>query len=93
MVLNVPNDRWVLVLKRLIFGALRFGRSSRGISPELTPGRLWVFGPSLFRAISRGRVPLGRISFNVPFFTNMFAVARPLARPVSATSRRRRSAQ
>jgi dolichol-phosphate mannosyltransferase len=93
VVINVPNDRWVLVLKRLIFGALRFSRSFRGISPELAPGHLWVFGPSLFRAISQGRVQLGHISFNAPFFTNMFAVARPLSRPVPGIPRGRRSAQ
>lgn len=76
--INVPNDRWVLIVKRLVFRVLRLTRLFRGISPDLAPGHLWVFHPGLLRRIARGLVTLGPISFNPPFFTNVFTVAQPL---------------
>jgi SAM-dependent methyltransferase len=77
MVLNVPNDRMVLLIKRFVFKILRAGGLFRGIAPGLAPGHLWVFCPELLRRLAAGRVELGGVSFNWPFFTNMFVVARP----------------
>lgn len=81
LVINVPNDRWVLVLKRIVFGTLGFSRFFRGINVGLAPGHLWVFHPGLLREICRDQVSLGTVSFNPPFFTNMFVTARPLSSP------------
>lgn len=78
LVINVPNDRWVLVLKRFVFSVLGFGRFFRGINMGLAPGHLWVFHPGLLREVCRGQVTLGPVSFNPPFYTNMFVVAHPL---------------
>lgn len=80
LVINVPNDRWMLVLKRIVFGVLGFSRFFRGINVGLAPGHLWVFHPGLLRQISRNHVSLGTVSFNPPFFTNMFVTARPLGK-------------
>jgi hypothetical protein len=89
VVVNVRNDRWISVIKRLIFGALRFSRSFRGISSELAPGHLWVFRPSLLRAICRGRVQLGRTIQRA--FLHQHVRGRAAA--FAAVPRRRRSAQ
>jgi dolichol-phosphate mannosyltransferase len=81
LVINVPNDRWVLALKRTLFRVFRAARFWGGVSPGLAPGHLWIFDRAMLRHLCRGQVNLGRVSFNIPFFTNIFTVARPL--PVS----------
>lgn len=86
LVINVPNDRWMLVLKRIVFRVLGGARKFGGISPGLAPGHLWVFHPALLRKICQGHVRLGRLSFNFPFFTNIFVTARPLTDGSSAAA-------
>lgn len=78
LALNVPNDRWVLTLKRVVL-RLMGQRFSRGLSAGLAPGHLWVFDASVLRRFCEGRFRLGRLSFNAPFFTNIFVIARPLS--------------
>jgi len=90
MAINVPNDRWVLILKRIVSRLLGRGRLLHGLSPGLAPGHLWVFDPGLLRKLSDGVVALGPLSFNVPFFTNIFATGRPCTADAESTIRRER---
>ena len=80
LVINVPNDPWLLWLKKVVFGVLRLGRFFPGFSGGLAPSHLWEFDLSFLRTISRGIITLERVALNAPFFTNLFVTARPVER-------------
>lgn len=77
LIINVPNERMVLMFKRLFLVRLRLGRLFQGINMGLAPGHLWIFSLQLLKEICRGQAIVERSGFNPPFFTNLFVVARP----------------
>ena len=77
LIINVPNERMVLMFKRLFLVRLRLGRLFQGINMGLAPGHLWVFSLQMLKEICRGQAIVERSGFNPPFFTNLFVVARP----------------
>ena len=83
LIINVPNERMMLLFKRFVLVRLRLGRLFQGINMGLAPGHLWIFSRPLLREICRGQATVERFGFNPPFFTNLFVLARPVENPKS----------
>ena len=76
IVISVPNDPWLLLLKRIIRWA-RLGRLIGGLSSGLAPGHLRRFNRRRLRALGRRYARVRHVSYDWPFCLHTYMVLRP----------------
>ncbi|MBI2040900.1 MAG: class I SAM-dependent methyltransferase [DPANN group archaeon] len=77
IVVHVPNEKLILLAKKIL-RALKLSFLLGPLSPNLAPGHLHIFGRKKLLELASGKCIVEKIMYNVPFFTGVFAVIRPI---------------
>lgn len=77
IIIHVPNENLILLAKKIlrVFG---LGFVLGPLSQTLAPGHLHIFNKKKLLELASGNCIVEKILYNLPFFTGVFAVIRPI---------------
>jgi uncharacterized protein (TIRG00374 family) len=79
VIINVPNENVVLFVKKVIV-FLKLNFLIKNLNAGLAPGHLHIFNKRMLISVTKDYFKPLRIRYNPPFYTNVFAVLKPIKR-------------